>query len=62
MNKYVEEVMNKKEGLPKTFEEYQLMHPVHSRLVPMSHVQLLRNEFDNRVNQSKPVLKPIDFK
>ena len=62
MNKYVEEIMSKSEGLPKTFEEYQLMHPVHSKLVPMSHVQKLRDEFDKRNNLGTSGMKPIEFK
>lgn len=62
MNKYVEEIMNSTEGLPKTFEEYQRMHPIHSRVVPMSHVQKLRDEFDKRTSLGKTELKPIIFK
>lgn len=63
MNRYVKEIMNKNEGLPKTFEEYQLMHPVHSKAVPMSHIKKLRDEFDNR-NKANTTssFKPFDFK
>lgn len=63
MNRYVKEIMNKNEGLPKTFEEYHLMHPVHSRAVPMSHIKKLRDEFDNR-NKANTTssFKPFDFK
>lgn len=61
MNKYVQAAMESKEGLPKTFEEYQLMHPVHSKLVPMSHVQMLRDEFDKKNNSGGSTMKPIVF-
>lgn len=61
MNRYVEQIMNSQDGLPKTFEEYQLLHPVLANKVPMAHVQKLRAEYDKSNKPTKPFGK-IDFK
>lgn len=54
MNRYVKEIMDSNEGLPKTFQEYQLLHPVLANKVPVSHVKMLRDEYD----KSKEVIRP----
>lgn len=60
MNRYVEQIMNSQDGLPKTFQEYQMLHPVLANKVPISHVQKLRDEFDKSKVENKP-FKKIDF-
>lgn len=63
MNKYVKKVMDSTDGLPITFEEYQRLHPVHAKMVPMAHIQKLRDEFDAKLNPTeKKAFKPINFK
>lgn len=61
MNRYVEDAMKSTEGLPSTFEEYQRMHPVHAKMVPMAHVQKLRDEFDGKTKSQESGFKPIKF-
>lgn len=61
MNRYVEKIMNSNEGLPKTFQEYQMLHPVLANKVPISHVQKLRDDFD-KTKTEKKVFGKIDFK
>lgn len=49
MNKYLQEATeeNNKKFLPATFLEYSRMHPSQARLVPMSHIKKLRDEYQN---------------
>jgi hypothetical protein len=62
MNEYLKKAMEENERrLPQTFEEYGKLHTADARMIPFSHVQKLRSEFDQRKNEEKPTLGKINF-
>lgn len=50
MNKYIKEAQesNSKRFLPETFEDYCNLHPSQASIIPMSHIQKLRDEHSKK--------------
>ncbi len=64
MNEYLKKAMEKAESkLPQTFEEFGKMHPADANYVPISHVQKLRKDYDNKIRGEKEGkgFNPINF-
>lgn len=52
-NKYVKEAAeNNNKHLPKTFDEFSLMHPADASRVPMAHIAKLRKEFNEKAKEN----------